>query len=97
MYHTFESIQDLEVELTNKCNAACPMCARNKSGGITKPDLVIDEWTKNDIDNIFSNKLINLQNIMMCGTHGDPCMAKNLLYAINIIKKKNRCDYRNIY
>jgi len=86
MYHTFKTIQDMHVEITNRCNAACPMCARNDFGGKTKEDLVLDEWSIEDIDKIFNNQFPNLQNVMFCGTHGDPCVAENSLYAIDRIK-----------
>lgn len=86
MYHTFDSIRDMHVEITNRCNAACPMCARNNFGGKTKENLILDEWSKNDIDNIFTNEFVNLENVMFCGTHGDPCVARNTLYAIDRIK-----------
>lgn len=86
MYHTFESVHDMHVEITNRCNAACPMCARNVLGGKTKEDLVLDEWSKDDIDQIFNNQFPNLENVMFCGTHGDPCVAEHALYAIDKIK-----------
>ena len=86
MYHTFDSVYDMHVEITSRCNAACPMCARNEFGGKTKEDLPLDEWTKEDIDKIFDNRFINLQNVMFCGTHGDPCVAEHSLYAIDKIK-----------
>jgi organic radical activating enzyme len=86
MYHTLESVHDLHVEITNRCNAACPMCARNDFGGATKSDLDLDEWSKQDIDNIFAGQFPNLENVMFCGTHGDPCVAKHTLYAMERIK-----------
>ena len=59
-YHSLNSIIDMHVEITNRCNAACPMCARNDFGGKTKEDLELDEWTKEDIDNIFTKRFSNL-------------------------------------
>lgn len=86
MYHTFDTVRDMHVEITNRCNAACPMCARNYFGGKTKEDLILDEWSKTDINNIFNSQFPNLENVMFCGTHGDPCVAKESLYAIERIK-----------
>ena len=85
-YHSLNSIVDMHVEISNRCNAACPMCARNDFGGATKSDLVLDEWTKSDIDSIFTGEHSSLQNVMFCGTHGDPCVAANSLYAVDRIK-----------
>lgn len=86
MYHTFDTVIDMHVEITNRCNAACPMCARNNLGGKTKEDLVLDEWSSSDIDLIFCSQFPNLQNVMFCGTHGDPCVAENTLYAMERIR-----------
>ena len=77
----------MHVEITNRCNAACPMCARNYQGGATKKDLVLDEWSRDDIDTIFDRQFPNLENVMFCGTHGDPVVAKESLYAIERIKE----------
>jgi hypothetical protein len=63
------------------------MCARNDFGGLTKSNLVEDEWSWQDVLTIFDPRLINLQNVMFCGTHGDPCVAKNSLPAIEHIKR----------
>ncbi len=86
MYHSLESIKDMHVEITNRCNAACPMCARNHFGGATKKDLRLDEWSTEDVRRIFDPRLKNLENVMFCGTHGDPVVADNSLIAINHIK-----------
>jgi len=86
MYHTFDTVKDMHVEITNRCNAACPMCARNDFGGKTKEDLELDEWTRGDINRIFDRQFPDLENVMFCGTHGDPCVAKESLYAIERIK-----------
>lgn len=85
-YHTLDSIKDIHVEITNRCNAACPMCARNYYGGSTKENLLEDEWSITDIEKIFNKKIKNLQNVMFCGTHGDPIVAKNLLTSIEQIR-----------
>jgi len=46
MYHTFDSVKEFHVEISSRCNAACPMCARNKLGGETKSDLKQEDWDK---------------------------------------------------
>jgi MoaA/NifB/PqqE/SkfB family radical SAM enzyme len=88
-YHDLDTIHDMHVEITNRCNAACPMCARNDFGGRTKPDLVLDEWSREDIDAIFDPRIVNLQNVMFCGTHGDPASAEHLLHAVETIKERH--------
>ena len=63
MYHTFETVKDMHVEITTRCNAACPMCARNDFGGKTKEDLELDEWSKDDIDKIFDSSQFRKRNV----------------------------------
>ena len=45
----FNDIKLLDIELSNNCNAACPMCARNIHGYSTNPRLQLNELTFSDI------------------------------------------------
>ena len=94
MYHTFDSIHDMHVEITNRCNAACPMCARNDFGGKTKEDLELDEWTKEDIDNavsIFKKKNCPFELMHCVSTY--PMKTKDAnLTTINQLKKEYKCN-----
>ncbi len=85
-YQSFESLEELHVEITNKCNASCPMCARNIYGGRQSPDLKISEWTQEDAQKIFSPQFKNLKNILFCGTHGDPAVAAQALEIVELAK-----------
>ena len=87
MYLSPESIEELHIEITNKCNAACPMCDRNIHGGPDRPGRGISEWSLEDIDKVFSQELPNLKFVYFCGTHGEPLSAKNLFEAIHAAKK----------
>ena len=49
MYHNFDTVREFHVEISSRCNAACPMCARNVLGGATKPDLELADWPKESI------------------------------------------------
>ena len=86
-YHNFESLQEMHVELTNKCNAACPMCARNNFGGSDKEGLQLKEWSREDAFRVFSPEFKNLRNILFCGTHGDPAAAKDCLSAVEAVRE----------
>ena len=35
--YNLSDIKTLHIELTNKCQASCPMCARNLQGGVVNP------------------------------------------------------------
>ena len=86
MYLRPESIEELHIEITNKCNAACPMCDRNIHGGPDRPGRGTAEWSLNDIDRVFNQELPNLKTVYFCGTHGEPLSAKNLFEAIAAAK-----------
>jgi MoaA/NifB/PqqE/SkfB family radical SAM enzyme len=86
VYLTNETIEELHVETTNKCNAACPMCDRNIFGGIDKPGKGFSEWSLEDIDSVFTG-LPNLKFVYFCGTHGDPLASKHIFEAIHAVKK----------
>jgi len=81
MFLQTENIRELHVEITNKCNAACPMCDRNQFGGLPNPSRGLSEWDLKDIDKAFNN-LPNLKFVYFCGTHGDPIAAKHVFEAV---------------
>lgn len=87
MYLKLEDIKELHVEITNNCNAACPMCARNIFGQGNRPGRGISDWTVEEIHKVFDkNVLPNLKYVYFCGTHGDPLAAKNVFEAIKAAK-----------
>lgn len=87
-YHDFESLQEMHVEVTNRCNASCPMCARNYFGGADKEGLQLDEWSVEDGKKVFSSQFVNLRNILFCGTHGDPAVAKHTLDLVSTVRSQ---------
>ena len=75
--YNFKDIKSVHIEVTDKCNAACPMCARNIFGGKDNPLLPITELTLEDVKKIFSKEFVlQLEHIYMCGNYGDPIVAK---------------------
>ena len=86
MYHTFDSVKEFHVEISSRCNAACPMCSRNDLGGSTKPDLKQEDWKKEFIPKVFDKRFNNLRNVLFCGTHGDPAVAPQSLDAVDYLK-----------
>ena len=75
-----EEITRIHVELTNACNAACPMCARfYRNSPITRPDLELSQITIDQFKKFFPPEILQqLNKIQFCGTQGDPGMAKDL-------------------
>jgi MoaA/NifB/PqqE/SkfB family radical SAM enzyme len=88
-YLTPENIKEIHVEVSNLCNASCPMCARNKNGFGLRDNPGWGQWQKDDIPNVFSKELKNLKKVYFCGTHGDPITFKYLIDAIQHLKSNN--------
>lgn len=86
---TSESIEEIHVEVSNLCNASCPMCARNNNGyGLTE-NPGWGHWQVGDELLVFSDNLPNLKRVFFCGTHGDPITLPNLPEVVNYCKQKN--------
>jgi MoaA/NifB/PqqE/SkfB family radical SAM enzyme len=83
-----KNIKELHVEITNNCNAACPMCARNIFGQGNRPSRGITDWSLEEIYKVFDKKLLpSLKYVYFCGTHGDPLAAKHVFEAIKAAKE----------
>jgi len=83
-------IKQVHIELTDKCQAQCPMCARNFNGGKTRPfirngDISIEqfkEWFPKHF-------LAQLDNFYSCGNYGDPAFAKDCLEIYSYVRECN--------
>ena len=74
-------LKQMHIELTNACNAACPMCVRfHNNSPLVRPDLEIGQITIDKFKKYFPPEVIKKCNlILFCGVHGDPCVAKDML------------------
>ena len=78
--YRYEDLREVHLELTTRCNAACPQCPRNLSGGPVNPALPLSELTLEDVRAIFPGELVaRLRKIYACGNYGDPMVAKDTL------------------
>ena len=79
-FFNFSELNQLHVELTNACNAACPMCTRfHVNSPLTRPDLEIDQITIDKFKQYFPPEVVKkCEVILFCGVHGDPGMARDL-------------------
>lgn len=83
-------VKQVHIELTDKCQAQCPMCARNFNGGKTRPfirngDITIDqfkEWFPKQF-------LAQLTNFYSCGNYGDPAFARDCLEIYSYVRECN--------
>ena len=84
------NIKTVHIELTDKCQAQCPMCARNYHGGATRPfirngDISLaqfKEWFPRDF-------LAQLDNFYSCGNYGDPAFASDCLEIYAYVRECN--------
>lgn len=89
MYH-YNEITTVHLEMTELCNASCPMCARNLNGGEVNPLLHNAELSISDIEKIFPVDFIKqLKRLYMCGNYGDPAVARDTLEAFAYFREHN--------
>lgn len=88
--YSYEEILELHLEMTTRCNAACPMCARNVMGGRDNPNLPEAELSIADVRAIFPREFIQRLKLMyMCGNYGDPMVAHDTLEVFAYFRDAN--------
>lgn len=75
----YSEIDQIEIELTTRCNAACPQCVRNYYGGRTWPTLPLVDLDISTIQQRLSTVLRPGMLVRLCGTYGDPLMHRHVL------------------
>ena len=89
LYH-YDDIRNVHLELTHRCNAACPMCARNLSGGGVNPSLPLVELSLTDVKKILKPEFVSqLKRIYACGNYGDPMVARDCLEIFRYLRDCN--------
>lgn len=84
------NLKSLHIELTNKCQASCPMCARNHNGGRVRDNIKLTEITLDNFKNWFPvNFLQDLENFYACGNYGDPIIAQDCLEIFEYVRLVN--------
>jgi MoaA/NifB/PqqE/SkfB family radical SAM enzyme len=84
-------ITQMHIELTNRCNAACPSCPRTgESRGHMADHISNSGWhdlSLDDIKNICSN-IPTLKWVNLCGNFGDPAVAPEFKEIVKYFNKK---------
>jgi len=89
MYKANE-ISTVHLEVTERCNASCPQCARNINGGEVNPQLHDAELSLDDVKQILKPVFIKqLKRLYMCGNYGDPISARDTLEIFEYIRSHN--------
>ena len=90
-------IKGLHLELTTKCNAMCPMCARNFRGKV-RQNLALTELSLAECKKILSVRFLKqLEFISICGVFGDPINCSDLLEILRYIYDINANIFINLY
>lgn len=88
--YKLSDIRQVHLEITQACQAACPMCDRNQNGGALNPHINLDELTLDDCKKIFPPEFIKQLNTMyMCGNLGDPVVARDTLEVFRYFREQN--------
>lgn len=83
-----------ELEVTTRCNAACPQCSRNYYGAFTWPSLPMVDLELSWIKEKFTQEFLSSLNmIRLVGTYGDPCVHPDL---IDIVRWIQQCTSAQI-
>lgn len=74
------NITTIHIELTDKCQAACPMCSRNVFGGAERSHIKNTEITLAEFKQWFPREFLQqLDGMYACGNNGDPLLAHDCL------------------
>ena len=88
--YRYEDIKTIHLEVTQNCQANCPMCDRNMNGEGLNPHINLDELSLDDCKNIFTKEFIaQLDTMYMCGNLGDPIVAKDTLEIFQYFRLHN--------
>jgi MoaA/NifB/PqqE/SkfB family radical SAM enzyme len=88
--YKIEQIKTIHLEVTQSCQASCPMCDRNQNGGALNPHIDLSELTLEDCKKIFEPQFIaQLKTMYMCGNLGDPIVARDTLEIFKYFRQHN--------
>ena len=86
-------ITSIHLELSDKCQASCPMCPRNSFGGAEREHIKNVEITLAQFKQWFPvDFLKQLRHVYACGNNGDPLMAKDCLEIFEYLEQNTHPD-----
>jgi MoaA/NifB/PqqE/SkfB family radical SAM enzyme len=87
---SFNQLHTVQIEITNRCQASCPMCLRNIHGGIDNPNLISTDWSLEQFQKVFTNNVLSqISCVNFCGDFGDPIINANLIDMCRYVRDKN--------
>ena len=95
---SFQDLKQIHLEITNRCQASCPMCSRNHHGGLENPLIKNNDWTIQDFQKILSPTVLHqLESFYFCGNFGDPIINDSLIDMCAYSKQVNPNLYIRIH
>jgi len=84
---SYEKLNAVHLELSSRCNAACPGCPRHlRNSPNVDPNLQQRDISIGEFKSWFSpDALAKIENWIICGTHGDPITCKDLVEIVEYI------------
>ena len=96
--YKLENIKNVHLEMTEVCQASCPMCPRRHWDGSINPHLTMAELSLEDCKKIFPVEFVSkLKYLNMCGTFGDPAAAKDTLAVMRYLRENNKWMWLEIH
>lgn len=91
----FSSLKQIHLEITNNCQASCPMCSRNYHGGMANPLLRLTDWTLDEFKTIINSEVLaQINSIFFCGNFGDPLLNDDLIHMCKYLKDNSNISIR---
>ena len=90
--YDYQDIRKVHLEITQRCNAGCPMCGRHEEDGSVNRLIRnnLQELTLEDCKSIFQPEFIQqLEIISFCGNLGDPIVARDTLEVCQYLRQNN--------
>ena len=82
------TLRNLHIELTNRCNAGCPLCGRtsNRLSGVAE-FIENSGWIDLQLETLKKIPWENMNRVNFCGNYGDPAIHPKTLDIIDYIEK----------
>jgi MoaA/NifB/PqqE/SkfB family radical SAM enzyme len=91
----FTDLKQIHLEITNNCQASCPMCSRNHHGGLENPLLKIQDWSLDDFKHIINQEVLDqIENLYFCGNFGDPLLNNDLIDMCQYVANNSNVSIR---
>lgn len=94
----FSELKQIQIEISSRCQASCPMCSRNIHGGLTNPLLRENDWTLENFKKIFNKEVLDQLKVLdIAGVYGEPIMNNDLLDMCKYLKEHAPNLHVNLY